>query len=48
MPFTPLVLRPIGRASDSLKRMAMPAGRDQHDFVARLGHGDVDQLVVLA
>ena len=24
MPLTPLVLRPIGRASDSLKRMAMP------------------------
>ena len=24
MPFTPLELRPMGRASDSLKRMAMP------------------------
>ena len=24
MPFTPLVLRPIGRASASLKRIAMP------------------------
>ena len=48
MPFTPLVLRPIGRASDSLKRMAMPLGRGQHDFVARLGDDHVDQLVVFA
>ena len=48
MPLTPLVLRPIGRASDSLKRMAMPLGGGQHDLVAFLGDRHVDHLVVLA
>ena len=48
MPFTPLELRPIGRASDSLEADGHAAGGGEHHFVAGLGHHHVDQLVALA
>ena len=46
MPFTPLVLRPIGRASASLKRIAMPlaVARTISSPVLVIAH--VDQLIV--
>ena len=48
MPRTPVVSRPIERASDSAKRTASPALRDHHDLVVGVDGAHGQQLVVIA
>ena len=48
MPFTPLVLRPMGRASDSAKRIAMPWAVASTTSSPGLVDDHVDDLVVFA